>query len=34
MNKRFFGDVSVRCAAFLMAYYSTNSVFQSFMSLY
>ena len=32
--KRFFSDVSVRCAAFLMAYYMTNSVFQSFMSLY
>ncbi len=30
----FFGDVSVRCAAFMMAYYMTNSVFQSFMSLY
>ncbi len=33
-RKTFFSDVSVRCAAFLMAYYMTNSVFQSFMSLY
>ena len=33
-RKVFFTDVSVRCAAFLMAYYMTNSVFQSFMSLY
>ena len=30
----FFADVSVRCAAFMMAYYMTNSVYQSFMSLY
>lgn len=30
----FFGDVSIRCAAFMIAYYMTNSVFQSFMSLY
>lgn len=33
-GRGFFSDVSVRCAAFLMAYYMTNSVFQSFMSLY
>ena len=27
-------DVSVKSAAFLMAYYITNSVFQSYMALY
>lgn len=32
--KRFFKDVSVRCALFMIAYYMTNAVFQSFMSLY
>ena len=32
--KKFFKDVSVKCALFMMAYYVTNSVFQSFMSLY
>ena len=32
--RKVFSDVSVRSAAFLMAYYMTNSVFQSFMSLY
>lgn len=30
----FLKDVSVRSAAFLMAYYVTNSIFQSYMSLY
>ena len=33
-NKSFFSHVSMRCMLFLMAYYMTNSVFQSFMSLY
>lgn len=32
--KRVFSDVSVRCACFMMAYYMTNSIFQSFMPLY
>lgn len=32
--KKFLKDVSVKSAAFLMAYYITNSVFQSFMALY
>lgn len=32
--KKLFSDVSVRCAAFLMAYYVTNSVFQNNMSIY
>ncbi len=32
--KRLIKDVSVRCALFLIAYYVTNSVFQSYMSLY
>jgi len=32
--KKILKDVSVRCALFLMAYYITNSVFQSYMSLY
>lgn len=32
--KKIFKDVSVKCALFLMAYYITNSVFQSFMPLY
>ena len=31
---KIFKDVSVRSAAFLMAYYITNSVFQSYMSIY
>ena len=34
MRKNFLSDVSVKSAAFLMAYYMTNSVFQSFISLY
>lgn len=32
--KNILKDVSVKCASFLMAYYITNSVFQSYMSLY
>ena len=32
--KKILKDVSVKSAVFLMAYYITNSVFQSFMSLY
>lgn len=32
--KKLLKDVSVRSAAFLMAYYITNSIFQSYMSLY
>ena len=32
--KKYLKDVSVKSAAFLMAYYITNSVFQSFMALY
>ena len=32
--KKLFKDVSVKCAAFLMAYYITNAVFQSYMSLF
>ncbi len=31
---RLLKDVSVRCALFLIAYYVTNSVFQSYISLY
>ena len=34
LNKSVLKDVSIRCALFLMAYYMTNSVFQSFLSLY
>ncbi len=33
-SKAIFKDVSFKSALFLMAYYMTNSVFQSFMSLY
>lgn len=32
--KKFLRDVSIRSILFLMAYYITNSVFQSYMSLY
>ena len=32
--KKYLKDVSVKSAVFLMAYYITNSVFQSFMPLY
>ena len=32
--KKILRDVSIRSAVFLMAYYITNSVFQSFMALY
>lgn len=32
--RRILNDVSMKCAVFLMAYYITNSVFQSFMPLY
>lgn len=32
--RRILKDVSIRSAAFLMAYYITNSVFQSYMALY
>ena len=34
VRRNFLADVSVKSAAFMMAYYMTNSVFQSFISLY